>query len=84
LKTDELTVLDYYATHAPAVQDWFEPRMPEKPASSPFQTLREFEAGAAEWEAEYYKQRLVQWPLAWAREQCVLREIVMHKKPGAE
>lgn len=67
----------YFAAHAPdEPQGWFEPVMttkrpnPERPDGD-----HDYERDAINtpeiiaWDAEYHRQRYIQWPLAWADEQ---------------
>lgn len=92
-----LTLLDYYMAHAPAVPEWFIPKMPECPVVPSMYAIQDdavrqdvqeaintsgdptTEAGAqwieserrgrdlqAAWQAEFRRQNLIQWPLAWA------------------
>ena len=66
-----ITVRQWFMAHAPAEpQPWFEPKMPPRPSPPESQRDRN-RAGIAlqEWGAEKRKQRLVQWPAAWADEQ---------------
>lgn len=66
-----LSIRQWFMAHAPAEpQPWFEPKMPPRP-SPPESQLDWNRAGIAlqEWGAEKRKQRLVQWPAAWADEQ---------------
>lgn len=67
--------LDQFAVHAPPVPDWFEPEMPEpRPESRYSETERDFDrspklVNAAEvyaWDLEFVRQKLIQWPYAWA------------------
>ena len=71
----QTSTLEYFMAHAPAEpQDWFEPVMPtERPqftnpglAEQPDHEVQEI----TNWNNERYKQRYIQWPLAWAQEQC--------------
>lgn len=81
---DGMKLRDYFVAHAPAEpQPWFQPDMPERPApvyvhsascgcvecESPT-NWREVEA----YDKERAKQRLVQWPYAWAAAQIAERE----------
>lgn len=70
-----LTLRDYFAAHAPETpQDWFEPEMPPKPKvghravdlGGGRKTWVDDHSEIDEWERTQSKQRLVQWPYAWA------------------
>lgn len=62
----EITLRDYFAAHAPAIPDWFEPAMPTK---EPF---RPGDYGYSEtpqqkvWRAARAAQRVIQWPWFYA------------------
>lgn len=68
----QLTPLEYFTAHAPAEpQEWFEPVMEKAPRiDNPHlkNALDKQLRLTAEWKAEREKQRLLQWPLAWAQE----------------
>ena len=90
-----LTVLDYFAAHAPAEpQPWFKPVMPARPEpqwgdedGNKYESRKAAEDAVGDelttvlnreevdaWDEEYKKQRLVQWPYAWASHQLALRQ----------
>lgn len=110
--------LEYFITHAPAVQDWFVPVMEINPPAAPkipehpdfekqYEKYNDFGMGAVEdslvhtieefvalnkdwdkadrkWNLEYEKQRLLQWPLAWAKEQKKLLPLPLKRTTVAD
>ena len=66
-----MTLLEYYVAHAPAEpQFWFQPVMITKAPKKVSKDSPDHEINEARyWEEEKEKQRIIQWPLAWAREQ---------------
>ena len=80
---------DEFAMHAPhEPQSWFEPVLPKFPAKHPIHpgqgtkaeiaeydsALEKFSAEARAWDKNGIKQRLIQWPYAWADEVLKARE----------
>lgn len=57
-----MSLLAYFMAHAPAEpQPWFSPRASVN-----------LTRGTAEWDDEVKKQKYIQWPEAWAREQIAI------------
>lgn len=64
---NEITLKDYFMAHAQdEPQFWFVPEMPPRPEAI-IEDVRCVNAKSIDaWDAEYNKQRFIQWPAAWA------------------